>query len=113
MMKMAVRARGRSKIIAVTVLTSQRGSTSRFSQLVRDARVSGVQGIVCSAHELPVRNMMTVVPGIRPLGYKKDDQRRTATPREALDAGADYLVIGRPLTQKRDPVTALHDMMTP
>ena len=112
MMRAAVKVRGRSDIIAVTVLTSQKGDRLLFKKRVSDARASGVQGIVCSAHELPVNGMKTIVPGIRPDGYsKKDDQKRTATPKQAIGAGADYLVIGRPITDANNPLMVLRDMM--
>lgn len=115
MMWAATRAKGRSKIIAVTVLTSRRKNDAAFKELLKDARTAGVHGIVCSAHEVPLirkKDLLVVVPGIRPLGYTvSDDQKRTATPRQALDAGADLLVIGRPITRVRDPEKALRDMM--
>lgn len=112
MIRAAVRARGKSKIVAVTVLTSRHKSDDEFKVLVRSAHAAGAQGIVCSAYELPLRRpgkLFTVVPGIRPTWYrKKDDQRRTVTPAVALAAGADYLVVGRPITRTRDPLHALH-----
>ena len=114
------RAQGKTKIIAVTVLTSIGGDVrNKVLKLARDAQEAGVDGIVCSAHELkylknikPINKiqggLLKIVPGIRPSWYgKKDDQKRSATPKEALRAGADYLVIGRPITQAKDPVKAL------
>ena len=80
------------------------------SLLVRAAE-AGCGGIVCSApdlhdvHEYAPR-LHRVVPGIRPAGADVNDQARTATPREARDAGADLLVIGRPVTLADDPVAA-------
>ncbi len=81
----------------------------RLAALARDARCAGV---VCSAHE--VRDLKSffgaefgaLVGGIRPVGSALGDQRRAATPREAVDAGADYLVVGRPITAAPDPVAA-------
>jgi orotidine-5'-phosphate decarboxylase len=54
---------------------------------------------------------LLVTPGIRPADAIADDQRRTLTPREAIDAGSDYLVVGRPITQADDPLQALQQML--
>jgi orotidine-5'-phosphate decarboxylase len=108
------------KIIAVTVLTSlddndvaavgQHGPASaQVVRLASLAQKSGLDGVVCSAHEIVhIRkacgdNFMLVVPGIRPAGSDLADQRRVMTPREATDAGADIIVIGRPITGAADP----------
>ena len=69
----------------------------------RLAAQSGAEGVVCSPRELGVvaevaPGVIRVTPGIRPDGEASDDQRRVASPREALDRGADYLVVGRPIT---------------
>ncbi len=114
MMKAAVCAAGRSKILAVTVLTSKSDPTA-VVQLARAAAKAGVSGIVCSGHELEavrrvpeLRPLLKVVPGIRPRWYRiKHDQKRTMTPAHALERGADYLVVGRPLLRAADPVKAL------
>ena len=103
MMRAAKQVARKSKIIAVTVLTSFKGEHGKeVLKLAKDARGAGVDGIVCSAHELKyLKNikLLRIVPGIRPSWYgKKDDQRRSATPEEAIALGADYLVIGRPIT---------------
>jgi len=108
------------KIIAVTLLTSldesdvaavgYRGNAAeQVVRLASLAQKSGLDGVVCSAHEIaPIRkacgeDFMLVVPGIRPAGADLADQRRVMTPREAADAGADILVIGRPITGAADP----------
>ena len=82
----------------------------RLAQLVQ---VSGLDGVVCSSQEAQLlRNelgaaFVLVTPGIRLLGAGKDDQTRVLTPVEALRAGADYLVLGRPITQATDPLAIL------
>jgi len=108
------------KIIAVTLLTSldendvaavgYRGAAAeQVVRLASLAQKSGLDGVVCSAHEIaPIRkecgdDFMLVVPGIRPAGADLADQRRVMTPREAADAGADILVIGRPITGAAHP----------
>jgi orotidine-5'-phosphate decarboxylase len=113
----------RPLLIAVTVLTSlddaalasvgQKGPlAAQVERLAALAKASGLDGVVCSAHEIaPVRracgaDFLTVVPGIRPLGTALGDQRRVMTPAGALAAGADILVIGRPITAAAGPVKA-------
>ncbi len=124
MMRAAVEAiaplKHRPLLIGVTVLTSmdeaalesvgQRGpSTSQVERLASLARRSGLDGVVCSAHELPMvrkaagLGFLTIVPGIRPSGSAVGDQRRVMSPAEAVRAGADILVIGRPITAAIDP----------
>ncbi|HEX8551680.1 MAG TPA: orotidine-5'-phosphate decarboxylase [Abditibacteriaceae bacterium] len=112
-----------SKIIGVTVLTSHdRPSLARLGlddepetvvrRLALLAREAGLDGVVCSAREIAaVRaecgdDFLLVTPGIRPAGGEMGDQKRTMTPREALDAGASWLVIGRPITAASDPADA-------
>lgn len=124
-MKAAVEAsRGTSlKILAVTVLTSYddsdlaaAGYKSGVTQLVatraRQAMDLGVDGLVCSAEEAAalrtiVGTQMTLVtPGIRPAGAAAGDQKRIMTPEKAVAAGADYLVVGRPITEAASPKAA-------
>jgi len=110
----------RPKLLGVTVLTSLDDSDlhaagvagSVESQVVRLARLaqdSGLDGVVCSPKEIvPIRRvcgpgLILLVPGIRPSGAAPGDQKRVMTPREAADAGATYLVIGRPITDAPDP----------
>jgi len=84
-------------------------NTMRLSALARDA---GCSGVVCSAHE--VRDLkryfgedfLTLTPGIRPAGTVHGDQKRVTTPAEAVAAGADYLVVGRPITEASEPLVA-------
>jgi len=116
-------ANPRPKIIGVTVLTSLDNSvletvgqwTPASDQVVRLARLaktSGLDGVVCSPQEIAmVRSacgpeFLIVTPGVRPVGADLADQRRVLTPEEAVRAGADILVIGRPITGASDPAQA-------
>jgi len=111
----------RPLLIAVTVLTSledadlqavgfQNSAQQQVARLAQLTRHCGLDGIVCSAQEArDLRNLLgqdfcLVTPGIRLPDSPKDDQRRTLTPVEAVQAGSSYLVIGRPITQAEDPV---------
>jgi orotidine-5'-phosphate decarboxylase len=120
----AVRGRGDSalKLLGVTVLTnldrgdlSQQGIEMPPLALVQErARLSqdaGLDGIVASGKEAAalrerLRNFLIVTPGIRQKGADVQDQTRVVTPRSAIEAGADYLVIGRPITRAKDPRAA-------
>ncbi|HXV24558.1 MAG TPA: orotidine-5'-phosphate decarboxylase [Alphaproteobacteria bacterium] len=111
-------------LLAVTVLTSfkeaglaetgQRGPLGdQALRLARLARDAGLKGAVCSAHEIGSLkaelgpHFRLAVPGLRPAGASMDDQARVMTPAEAVRAGADWLVIGRPVTAAPDPDAAL------
>ena len=100
------------KALAVTILTSEgERPPSVLAERVAAAVESGCAGIVCSAHDLHdarllAPRMLTVVPGIRPEGVPAHDQAAPVTPRAALDAGADILVIGRAVTAADDPAAA-------
>jgi orotidine-5'-phosphate decarboxylase len=84
-------------------------NTTRLAALARD---SGCSGVVCSAHEVHElkrffgEDFLTLTPGIRPAGDAHADQKRVMTPREAVAAGSDYLVVGRPVTEAPDPLAA-------
>jgi orotidine-5'-phosphate decarboxylase len=110
-------------LLGVTVLTSmdatQLGAIGvselpgmEVARLAKLAHASGLRGLVCSAEEVAsVRQLLgadvvLVTPGIRPAGAEVGDQKRVATPAAALKAGADFLVIGRPITQAADPAAA-------
>jgi orotidine-5'-phosphate decarboxylase len=113
----------KTKVVAVTVLTSLDGGdlksigvsgqpAEQVERLAELARVSGLDGIVCSGAEVKTAkaawpNGFFVVPGVRPMGSGVADQKRVVTPREALDSGASILVIGRPITAAEDPADAL------
>jgi orotidine-5'-phosphate decarboxylase len=124
-MKAAVEGRAGSdlKILAVTVLTSYddgdlhaAGYRLNVSDLVearaQQAQVLGIDGLVCSPEEaaalrkLVGHQMTLVTPGIRPAGAEVGDQKRIMTPARAIAAGADYLVVGRPITGAADPKAA-------
>ncbi len=116
------------QFLAVTVLTSidetalrlvgQIGTPSeqviRLATLTKD---SGLAGIVCSGQEIQLvrgalgQDFVLMVPGIRPAGSDVGDQKRVMTPKEALDAGATHLVIGRPITGAKDPAQAAADIL--
>jgi len=123
MMKRAAQAaQGRAKLLGVTVLTSlaeddlradgiagsMREAVVRRAQLAAQA---GLAGVVCSPQEVAdVRqacpSLLLVVPGVRPAGAEKGDQKRVATPGSAIAAGADYLVLGRPIRDAASPAAA-------
>jgi orotidine-5'-phosphate decarboxylase len=102
----------RPLLLAVTVLTSLQADPQRVLQLGRMALDAGADGLVCSGHEIAMLRdafgaaPVLVVPGIRPAGAAAGDQARTMTPRAAAEAGADWLVVGRPITQAPDPAAA-------
>lgn len=116
----AVRARCHTKIVAVTVLTSQDagpGMRKQISSLAQDAFDSGLDGIVASAQECAGlrrkfgKNFLIVTPGIRPAGGKKGDQKRVATAAQAVLAGSSYLVVGRPIVEADDPRQAAEEIL--
>jgi orotidine-5'-phosphate decarboxylase len=111
-------------LIAVTVLTSLDASdlaeigcpgepAQRVLSLARLTRDAGLDGIVCSPQEAAMvrgqlgADFVLVTPGVRPASAAAGDQKRVMTPREAVRAGADYLVVGRPITAAPDPLQAL------
>ncbi len=113
----------RPHVFAVTVLTSMSESDlldvglggdplENAMRLARLAKDSGCSGVVCSAHETRElkgalgHDFLTLTPGIRPAGSAHGDQKRVTTPADAVRAGADYLVVGRPITGARDPFAA-------
>lgn len=123
-MKAAAANKGDSLLLAVTVLTSLEPATVRsifgdfptdkVLQFARQAMNAGLDGIVCSPQEImPIRaetelaSLKLVTPGIRDADAKPDDQKQTMTAAEAIIAGADYLVIGRPITTAPNPVEAV------
>jgi orotidine-5'-phosphate decarboxylase len=119
----------RPKILAVTVLTSLRKSDLRrvgvsdevehqVVRLARLARKAGMDGVVASPLEIARirrecgRGFLIVTPGVRPAGLgQNDDQKRFMTPEEAMKAGADYLVLGRPIRDAPDPLGAVREVV--
>ncbi|MDR1160042.1 MAG: orotidine-5'-phosphate decarboxylase [Syntrophomonadaceae bacterium] len=114
------------KILAVTVLTSISQKELEDEMLIKGraveqvvstwaemAQQSGIDGVVCSPQEITAirercgPDFIIVTPGIRPQWAEEGDQKRITTPRQALDAGADYMVIGRPIIKAYDPVEAV------
>ena len=117
-----------TKLLGVTLLTSldaedlesigmQPQPLAQTLRLATLAQRAGLQGVICSGHEIEAlraecgEDFLLVVPGIRPTGSEAHDQKRTLTPREALAKGADYLVIGRPITQSADPLSAARALL--
>lgn len=119
----------RPMVIGVTILTSTSqeelpaiGIDSPLSDQVKRladlAQSACLDGVVCSPHEIALlraqcgKDFKLIVPGIRPAGSDKGDQKRTMTPKEAIDLGADYLVIGRPITGASDPAVAASQILS-
>lgn len=120
-------SRHKPLLIAVTILTSlsneavkeigyAQNSVMQALHLAELSYECGVDGVVCSAQEASLikqktdTKFLTVTPGIRLSVDKTDDQTRIMTPDTAIQNGADYLVIGRPITQAQDPLQALHEI---
>lgn len=114
----------RPLLIGVTLLTSHgdtdlaelgidRGTERHVTHLAGIAQAAGLDGVVCSPQEASAlrtrfgKNFLLVTPGVRPAGSVTDDQQRTRTPAEAVADGADYLVVGRPITLAPNPLSAL------
>ncbi|WP_353311958.1 orotidine-5'-phosphate decarboxylase [Candidatus Albibeggiatoa sp. nov. NOAA] len=117
----------RPLLIAVTLLTSLgeedlsgmglHGTLQdNVLRLARLSKAAGLDGLVCSPQEIQLirqnvdENLVLVTPGIRPAFSVKDDQKRTMTPKQALEAGASYLVVGRPVIAAPDPLQALRNI---
>ena len=130
LIKAAVEGRGNSplKLFTVTVLTNwdktdllEMGYTQHTVEEVvlfraRKALEAGCDGVITSGREAKAvrslsRDLLIVTPGIRPDGYAEDDQKRRTTPRDAILAGADYLVIGRPITDAPNPREAAKEIL--
>jgi orotidine-5'-phosphate decarboxylase len=116
------------RLLAVTVLTSMdtaeltgvgvnEGAADQVMRLARLARAAGIEGMVCSPEEVAAlradlgSEVMLVTPGIRPAGADVGDQRRIATPAAAIAMGASKLVVGRPITQAREPAAVVRAIL--
>ncbi len=118
----------RPKILGVTVLTSlspadlkeigvERSVEDQVVALAEMGKAAGLDGVVCSPLEARLireacgREFLVVTPGIRPEGSEPDDQSRTLSPKVALEAGADFLVVGRPIIKADDPLEAAETIL--
>jgi orotidine-5'-phosphate decarboxylase len=107
----------RPLLIGVTVLTSKAANSSDVLTLAKIGIESGLDGVVCSAREASLlrqkikKKFLIVTPGIRPVGKTSDDQKRTATIEEAVKAGSNFLVIGRPILKAQDPLKATKEIL--
>jgi len=118
----------KTKVLGVTILTSicprflkdlgiKRKMSAEVLCLAKIARRCGLDGVVCSVQEAKVirkqlgKNFIIVTPGIRPEGVPRGDQKRAATPEEAKAAGSDYMVVGRPILEARDPLKAVQELI--
>ena len=123
MLKSSVINRRNTKILGVSILTSlNKDQVNKYyneddidkvvKKFVRYAKNYNLNGVVCSPKEIKYvrkevgRDFIIVTPGIRPETYNStfDDQKRTLTPKKAIDLGADFLVIGRPITESKNPL---------
>jgi len=113
MCEAAAEVRGDTRLLAITVLTSLTSAPETVIERAALARDAGIDGVVCSPLEVAALRerfsppFLLVTPGIRPVGSDRGDQQRVATPEEAVEAGSDLLVIGRPITQAVDPAAAI------
>jgi len=129
MMQHAAQAKRKdSIIIAVTVLTSidkkalsaigiNRSPLSQAEKLARLAKSSGLDGVVCSGNEIRAirkacgKKFVIVAPGIRMIAADTQDQKRIMTPKLAISYGADYIVVGRPITKAKNPLSAAKEIL--
>ncbi len=117
-----------TKLLAVTILTSLSQTdldrlnisvnmTQQVQHLAENSKQAGLDGVVCSSHEISVlrkvlnKEFILMVPGIRPAGTDNADQHRVMTPKDALQKGATHLVIGRPITGAPDPAEAAQKIL--
>jgi len=105
-------------LIGVTVLTSQEAAPGEVLRLARLGVDSGLDGVVCSVKEAAMlrkeikKKFVVVTPGIRPLNAALADQKRVATAQDAIKSGSDYLVIGRPILEAKDPVRVTKEILS-
>jgi orotidine-5'-phosphate decarboxylase len=119
MLTAAISVPNRPKIIGVTVLTSKKEDNvgDRVLELAKLAKESGLDGVVCSVYEAAQvkkecgKDFIVVTPGIRPQGAAKDDQARVATAKDVVKAGADYIVVGRPIIESKNPKETVQNIL--
>lgn len=124
----AVALKPKPLVVAVTILTSMdepdlrqlgilRSTEEQVVYLASIAKDSGCDGVISSVEEIaPIRknigsNFIIVTPGIRPSGAGLSDQKRVATPRQAIETGADYIVVGRPVIEAQDPLAVVNKIL--
>lgn len=106
----------RPLLIGVTVLTSQKAGSGEVLKLAKQGISCGLDGVVCSAQEASLlksrikEKFLVVTPGIRPKGASVHDQKRTMSASEALKAGSDFLVVGRPILEAANPLKAVKEL---
>jgi orotidine-5'-phosphate decarboxylase len=117
-----------TKVLGVTLLTSicpyflkdlgiRRSLSSEVLYLAGMAKRCGLDGVVCSVQEARIirkhlgKNFIILTPGIRPAGTAKNDQKRTGTASEAIAAGANFIVVGRPIIQAKDPLSVVKEIL--
>ena len=128
MMKSSVKDKRFTKILGVSILTSidskqtkkfynQKNVSFLVKKFAKFAKKNGLDGVVCSPKEIKVirkatgKNFIIVTPGIRLKSkIKNDDQKRVETPKKAIEMGANYLVIGRPITKSKNPLKTLKEI---
>jgi len=104
-------------LIGVTILTSQKATPAKVLKLAKAGLDCGLDGIVCSVKEMAFlrkklgKKFIIVTPGIRPDSKKADDQKRTATAKEAVKAGSNFLVVGRPILEAKNPLKAVKGLL--
>jgi orotidine-5'-phosphate decarboxylase len=118
-----------TKLLAVTVLTSlsdemlrdelglQETAAEAVARLAKLAAESGAHGLICSPQEIATvreaagRSALIVTPGVRPAWAQQDDQSRVMTPKEAAQAGSDFIVVGRPIFKAKEPADAVRRIL--
>jgi len=104
-------------IVGITRLTSEESGREEVLSAARVAKESGLDGVVCSALEAKKireefgEKFIIVTPGIRPKGSPVNDQKRVTTAKEAIEAGANYIVVGRPILEAKDPLRVVDDLL--
>jgi orotidine-5'-phosphate decarboxylase len=110
----------KSLLLGVTVLTSDKSRTNTIKTVLVRARLAqraGLDGVVCSVHEAVAvrktcgRNFIIVTPGIRSKGTEQGDQKRVATANQAMKAGANFIVVGRPILEADNPLRAAEEIL--